>query len=403
MREKIEELEIKLWAMPIFREAVGLPAAAALRKLLRGLCGPDADIRADIENYTEVFRLLREAGNSSIGEHVFSAVKYGETVYARAAAAGACDSELRREAERELDTLRELCGLSCAEIKAELNKKTGGRYAAIVDALPEWENGGDMTAAELEKFFRANGAGEFARHRAFLWSDMKYTPILAPDPIDPSEMIGYEWQRNAVLENTRALMDGKLVNNILLFGDSGTGKSATVKSMLNVPEFTSLRIIEIAKHCLMQIPELMRELAGRPQKFILFIDDLSFEDGDKNYSALKVILEGGMEQRPKNVAIYVTSNRRQLIKRRFSERDDEIDKGESAQEKTSLSDRFGLRIPYLALGRAEFLDMAESLAKRAGCALPPEEIRREALKWEMEHGGRTPRVACQFAEFIGNA
>jgi hypothetical protein len=290
--------------------------------------------------------------------------------------------------------------LPCEEIKAAMVENYGN--AAIINDLPQWEQSGVMEPEALEKFFCDNGAGEFARHKAFLWSDGKCTPIMTPDPINPGDMIGYDWQRKAVLDNTRALMEGRLVNNILLFGDSGTGKSATVKSMLNVPEFTSLRIIEIAKHCLMQLPELMRELAGRPQKFILFIDDLSFEDGDKNYSALKVILEGGMEQRPENVAIYVTSNRRQLVKRRLSERDDEIDKGESAQEKTSLSDRFGLRIPYLALGRVEYLDMAENLARRAGCTLSSEDILKAALQWEMEHGGRTPRVACQFAEYVSN-
>ena len=211
------------------------------------------------------------------------------------------------------------------------------------------------------------------------------------------EMLGYELQRNRVIANTRAMLEGNLVNNVLLYGDSGTGKSATVKNLLTLPGFEALRLIEVQKEGLADLPRLIRTLGGRRLKFILFIDDLAFDQDDKTYSALKTILEGGLERRPANVAVYATSNRRRLVRQTFSDRaGDEVDASETIQEKTSLSDRFGLRIPYLALNQAEFLELVEGMAEQAGIALDRDSLRAEAVKWEMRNPGRTPRTAKQF-------
>ena len=199
------------------------------------------------------------------------------------------------------------------------------------------------------------------------------------------------------MANTRRLIEGKSVNNVLLFGDPGTGKSATVKALLGMPGFENLRLIEVHKADLGDLGELIRMLAHRPQKFILFIDDLAFDKDDLTYSVLKSVLEGGLEPRPANVAVYATSNRRNLVKQNFSDRNgDEVDNKETIQEKTSLAERFGLRIPYTALNRNQFLDMVEELAAVKGIECDREVLRTEAVKWEMRHPNRTPRVALQF-------
>ena len=210
-------------------------------------------------------------------------------------------------------------------------------------------------------------------------------------------MMGYGLQREQVIANTRAFLAGKRVNDVLLYGDSGTGKSATVKTLLSIPGFEALRLIEVQKDGLKGMPELIRSLSGRKQRFILFIDDLAFDQDDHTYSVVKTILEGGLERRPVNVAIYATSNRRLLVRQTFSDRQgDEVDRQETIQEKTALSDRFGLRIPYLALSKAEFLDLVQSLAAQRGLSMDPEELRRRAIQWDMRFPSRTPRGARQF-------
>lgn len=237
----------------------------------------------------------------------------------------------------------------------------------------------------------------FARYRAFLWEGDTLTPVPHPDCPQAGQLLGYERQRNGVIANTRAMLEGKPVNNVLLYGDSGTGKSATVKSLLAVEGFDDLRIIELQKESLSEMPALIRQLGERRQKFILFIDDLAFDHDDSTYSVLKTILEGGLEPRPANVAIYATTNRRHLVRQTFSDRaGDEVDASETIQEKTSLADRFGMRVLYLTLNKYEFLDLVEQLAALEGITKDREELRAQALKWEMHNNGRTPRTARQF-------
>ena len=207
----------------------------------------------------------------------------------------------------------------------------------------------------------------------------------------------YEQQRQQVLDNTRLLLSGRPANNVLLFGDGGTGKSATVKSMLYREGMEDLRLIEIQKENLTGLPQLMRSLGGRRQKFILFIDDLAFDQDDRTYSSLKTILEGSLERRPANVAIYATSNRRHLVRQNFSDRgSDEVDAAETISEKTALAERFGLRIPYLTMNKSGYLALVDHLAGQSGITMDREVLHAQAMTWEIRHSGRTPRVARQF-------
>ena len=218
-----------------------------------------------------------------------------------------------------------------------------------------------------------------------------------PDCPHPVELLGYEQQRQQVLDNTRLLVAGRPSNNVLLFGDGGTGKSATVKSMLYLEGMEDLRLIEIQKENLVGMPRLIRSLAGRRQKFILFIDDLAFDQDDQTYSSLKTILEGGLEKRPVNVAIYATSNRRHLVRQTFSERaGEEVDTFETISEKTALAERFGLRIPYMTMNKREYLALIDHLAGLYQVEMDREFLHARAMEWEIRHAGRTPRVARQF-------
>ena len=246
-------------------------------------------------------------------------------------------------------------------------------------------------------FYHAHGCGLYARYRAFLWEDGALVPVAEPDCPRPEELLGYELQRGQVEANTRLLLAGRPANNVLLFGDGGTGKSATVKSMLYLPGMEDLRLIEIQKENLTGLPRLMRSLAGRRQEFILFIDDLAFDQDDKTYSSLKTILEGSLEKRPANTAIYATSNRRHLVRQNFSDRgSDEVDAAETIAEKTALAERFGLRIPYLTMNKTDYLALVDYLAAQEGIRIEPERLHAQAMTWEIRHAGRTPRVARQF-------
>ena len=352
---------------------------------------------AALDAYTALYRWLREGDWKGLGDWLGDRLRGAETPYGRRAEKGGAEESLTAAARRECALLTGLAGLPGPVWKQALAEGLSEEFAAAVAALPEWEAGAPFDFEGLTRAYETDGCGRFARCRAFLWTDGELVPVPDPDMPGPEEMMGYEWQRREVIDNTAALIAGKPVNNALLFGEGGTGKSATVKSLLAVPGFEALRLIEVEKEGLADLPVLIRSLAGRRQKFILFIDDLAFDQDDRTYSTLKTILEGGLEKRPVNVAIYATSNRRNLVRQTFSDRaGDEVDAAETVAEKTSLAERFGLRIPYLTLNKAEYLDMVDRMAALYGVGMDREELHKRALQWEREHHGCTPRTAKQF-------
>ena len=263
--------------------------------------------------------------------------------------------------------------------------------------LSRWQRGVPFSFDALTDAYRREGAGQFARYRAFVWDSGELIPVAHPDCPASCQLLGYGEQRAEVERNTRALVEGRYVNNVLLYGESGTGKSATVKNLLTLPGMEELRIIEADKENLGGLPALIRTLDGRRQKFIIFIDDLTFDRDDPTYSVLKTILEGGVERRPQNVAVYATSNRRHLVRQTISERaGDEMDRSETIREKTSLADRFGVRVLFQGLNKTDFLALVDLLAQQHGIGLPQEELHRQAVAWERFHGAQTPRTALHF-------
>ncbi len=389
------ELRAALRGISAYRNLLDAPLMKTACRLLDALKAGDG--QASLEAYATLFYDLRAQGCATLGDWLWDALRFEESPYPRALERGAADKLLEAAARQDVATFARLAALNCAEIVDKIGFLLPEEYAPVLRGLPQWTKGTSFTFGKLKRFYKTEGSGIFARYRAFLWRDGSFLPVTEPDSIAQSDMIGYAWQRSEVLLNTKGLVEGRLVNNVLLYGDSGTGKSATVKSLLAVPGLAGLRLIEVEKSDLNDLPELIRTLGGRRQKFILFVDDLTFDQDDRTYSALKTILEGGLEKRPVNVAIYATSNRRNLVRQTFSDRmGDEVDAVETIQEKTSLAERFGLRIPYLTMSKNEYLDMVEKMAVQHGIALERERLRAEAVKWEIQHHGRTPRVARQF-------
>ena len=388
-------LRAQLRGLSAFRSLLDTPLLKDALQLL------DAAARRDGEGalaaYDQMFYRLKAEGYSGLGTWLWDTLRYTETPYGDLAGSGRSDPELEGAALRDAETLLQLAQLGAEDIRVALKPILTEEYVSVLDNLPAWETETPFTFEELAAFYQENGAGLYAKYRAFLWEEGRLVPVADPDCPHPVELLGYDQQRKQVLDNTRLLVEGKPSNNVLLFGDGGTGKSATVKSMLYLPGMENLRLIEIQKENLVGMPRLIRSLAGRRQSFILFIDDLAFDQDDKTYSSLKTILEGGLEKRPLNVAIYATSNRRHLVRQTFSDRaGDEVDAFETISEKTALAERFGLRIPYMTMSKSEYLALIDHLAGLYHVEMNREVLHAKAMEWEIRHAGRTPRVARQF-------
>ena len=350
-----------------------------------------------LECYVSRFYALRSDGYEGLGDWLWDQLRYTESPYSRLIDQGKSDPALENAARRDIDTLVLLAETDCDRFIDAMKPLLGSEYAATLAGLPRWRAAAPFDFDSLTQFCKDHGAGQFARYRAFLWEDGSLVPVADPDCPRPEDLLGYEHQRGMVEENTRLMLMGRQANNVLLFGAGGTGKSATVKSMLHLPGMEDLRLIEVEKENLTGMPELIRSLAGRRQKFILFIDDLAFDQDDKTYSALKTILEGTLEKRPANVCICATSNRRHLVRQTFADRaGDEVDTFETISEKTALAERFGLRIPYLTMNKAGYLALVDHLAAQAGISMDRDALHAQAMTWEIRHAGRTPRVARQF-------
>ena len=258
-------------------------------------------------------------------------------------------------------------------------------------------------AEALADHHASNGAGTFGRYRAFRWEGGALRAVVRPDPVRLSSLIGYVREREPLLENTRRLLAGLPSHHALLYGPPGTGKSSTVKAVLNEYADRGLRLVELSKDDLRELPRVLDALRGRGLRFVLFVDDLSFEEHEVEYKALKALLEGSIEEPPGNVRVYATSNRRNLIRERFSDRDedggaDDVHPHDTMREKLSLSARFGLRLTFPAPDQKRYLEIVEGLARERGLKAPEGELKERALLWDRWHAGRSGRTAKQFVD-----
>ncbi len=245
------------------------------------------------------------------------------------------------------------------------------------------------------------GYGIFVSNRMFTLQDGSIVPVRSADPISLEDLIGYEEERKQVIDNTRALLNGKPAANILLCGDAGTGKSSTVKAVTNLLASEGLRLIEIRKEQVLQLPMIMDELSRNPLKFIIFIDDLSFNKNDDYFSTLKAILEGSVSARNKNTVIYATSTRRHLVKESFSDRSgDDVHHNDTVQELISLSERFGLTVLFSKPNKELYLRIVHQLAEVKGIGKDPNELELLAEAFALRKGGRSARAADQFTDYL---
>lgn len=260
-------------------------------------------------------------------------------------------------------------------------------------------------------FYRDYGVGMFGLNKAFRIycpqdsTRVEFKAINNMDQVVLDDLIGYEIQKKKLVDNTKAFVEGRKSNNVLLFGDSGTGKSTSIKAIVNEFYDQGLRMIEIYKHQFASLSNVIAQIKNRNYKFIIYMDDLSFEEFEIEYKFLKAVIEGGVETKPENILIYATSNRRHLIKENWSDRSDVVvqngmHQSDTMEEKLSLVHRFGVTINYSKPSQKEYFNIAIQLARRLGVTMSDEEIRAEANKWELSHGGISGRTAQQFANYL---
>ena len=396
---KIQEINARLAGLAVFRGLREDPVLADYAALIRALAqGPALDVCEAAGRFEAG---LFAADTSDLSEYIASAVLECENICARRAARGQLSPALEQALDGELHFLEELSGLGLDDLLDAAGLDAGQKAAYAF--LPRWEAHPTGLAgaykARLSEMGQV-GYGMFARHHVFMLDgEGRLTPVRHPDPQRLADLPGYEREREKILANTRGLLAGLPANNVLLYGDAGTGKSSAVKAIANEYAPQGLRLVEVKKNQLYLLPDLMDQLAANPLKFILFIDDLSFSSNDNDFAALKAILEGSVNSHSPNLIVYATSNRRHLIKESFADREgDDLHLADTMQELLSLSARFGLTVTFSRPDKDLYLQIVQDLAALYDLKIDREELIRKAESYAIRSGGRSPRTAKQLIE-----
>lgn len=389
--ETLTQLNAQMQGLVLFRSLLA-------DKVLQKLAAPPSDTAAEAEKagFCAGFasELFRHTFNWS--RYLLDRILEDENSYMLAKAQGrGVPSSLEEALNHELSVLEKISRLTAGELK---------RLSGYGGFLPEWETSkldfAGIYAERIRNIF-CRGYGIFAEYHAFIMQDGEIVPVRNPDPTRLSQLSGYGLEREKVVRNTLALLEGKPAANTLLYGDAGTGKSSTVKAIANEFKERGLRLIEIPKNQLSVIPSLMERLSKNPLKFILFIDDLSFTRSDETFGLLKAILEGSVSAKTPNLVLYATSNRRHLVKENFSDRNgDDIHRNDTLEETISLSARFGLAVTFSKPDKKQYTEIVAELAEQYGLQIEPAELFLQAEAYALRRGGRSPRVARQFAEYL---
>ena len=382
----MKKLRTKLSTLCVFRDLLKDDVIDALCVYLK---------KPNASAYAEFVASLYKANGGNLGEYIKEICSNSDNVYVRSIGAGKnVPNYMYNTIVAELDTLQEVAELTKDDLCADLDCDV---------YLPDFTT----TKLRLKDIYlhRAEniskyGYGIYAKNKMFYADESdNIAPVHNPDTTKLSQLVDYERERQIIIDNTRALLSGKPAANILLTGDAGTGKSSTIKAVANALWEDGLRIVEVRKDQLRVIPKILDELSENPLKFILFIDDLSFRKDDDNFSALKAILEGSVSAKSKNVVIYATSNRRHLVKEKFSDREgDDVHFNDTVQEIISLSDRFGIHITFNKPNKETYLDIVRSLANKKGIKCDTDELEIKAEQFALEKGSRSARAAKQFVE-----
>lgn len=310
----------------------------------------------------------------------------------------------------ETSCCRALCGYQAPSDTGRMfNKRIRDRICRMSGTLARAETTEEFMK-DMVQFYKDFGVGKLGLHKAFRVDHDRdgqtvIVPVTRIAHVRLEDLVGYEIPKKKLIENTEAFVQGRKANNCLLFGDAGTGKSSSIKGILNRYYEDGLRIIEIYKHQFQDLNQVIAQIKDRNYKFIIYMDDLSFEEFEIEYKYLKAVIEGGLERKPDNILIYATSNRRHLVRERAGDKlelsdEDDLHSSDTVQEKLSLVYRFGERIYFGAPDRKEFQNIVRVLAKRHGIEMPEEQLLLEAGQWELSHGGLTGRTAQQFIDYL---
>lgn len=446
-RISLKQLFLSLDSLTVFHDITGDEKIAAFRNFLDAVTTEEPDCEKIYRTY---FRFLRSISGHSWKGSLVELLVNSENIFAwQAALKGltGVDAVLLENVRRDLNIISRLAGVNPREIvelaeyrfDQEMTAEEREVFSAVLrpgewpvweehvssgycdDNLPrsaaEWlelkkarliktfaeKKQWTDNIADLAGYYREVGFGLFARYAAFRIpeSGQELEGIKNPDPARIDGLFCQEREQSVVIGNTEYFLQGYPANNIILYGNRGTGKSSLVKALLNEYVSRGLRLVELRKNQIILFPLLARTLSALPLKFIVFIDDLSFDDVEEDYKSLKSLLEGGLEIRPENVLVYATSNRKNLVRESFADRQaDDVHGQDTLEEKLSLADRFGLTVTFLSPDQESYLKIVEGLAGQENIVMDPDELRMRALKWVMMNNGRSGRTARQFIDHL---
>ena len=389
---KLKELQIRLHSLAIFRALLSDPVVSALLDYLDSRSGSTAEA---VSKYASFVSALYGTEKRTLAGYIQHIVNNDENAYIRMIGQGKQPwPEMEAQVEQELLVLQAVADLTPEALREGLD--WSGYLPVFANKRLNIVDSYHQRCANIHRL----GYGIYAKHIMFyIGEGNRIVPVINPDQTRLSSLIDYKREQQIILDNTVALLEGKPAANILLTGDAGTGKSSTVKAVVNELHDRGLRILEVRKEQLHAIPAILDELNTNPLKFILFIDDLSFQKDDDNFSALKAILEGSVSAKSRNVVIYATSNRRHLVKESFSGRDgDDVHRNDTMQEIISLSERFGIQVTFQKPNKETYLGIVRHLAAEKGISMDENELDMLAERFALGRGGRSARAATQFID-----
>lgn len=430
--EEIKKANIMINSLCIFRKLNEDEVLKNYKRLLEYLSKEKISVLESLSIYNEfVYELLDKADGRSFKKYLLDKILLDNNPFTTMIDHDdLVQKNIIDQVSYELKALQYICNIKTDNIKDTImiKSKTIDFEEEIVKNLMLWdfedsdknesekaidklkfkilnsEDWGDCLEDIIE-FYRKYGTGEFGEYRAFVWENEDGKEYLrgveSPDPVRLKDLVGYEYQKETIIDNTKQFLNGYPANNLLLYGSRGTGKSSTVKAIINEYYNEGLRLIEVDKSKLADFTKIIRVLKNKKLKFIIFVDDLVFEEGEASYSALKTILEGGVENRSNNILIYATTNRKHLVKETFTERSgDDVHANDSIEEKLSLSDRFGITVSFYSPDQKEYLKIIDGIVESRGLDVDTKYLYAEALKWVRWNNARSPRTAKQFVNWL---
>ncbi len=417
---KVQFLQRQAASLLLYQSIFAGEVGKAFLNLLQAIRYPNAEARDCLQAYGYFFKILASK-NQNWEEYLISQILVNENPFSKQSQLEDLAPALIAAAKHDLQALQSFHECSIATLGewvqsvahlpilpvvwySEQQKIEATYQLPLIEKLRTLEDWTDAVE-DLTAFYKQHGTGIFAEHKAFRWQQGKFIGITYPDTVKLNELVAYESPKATLIKNTEFLLSGQLALHVLLYGSRGSGKSSLVKALLNEYAERNLRLIEVAKSELKQLPQIIEYLRNKPQKFIIFVDDLSFEEDDDAFKALKVVLEGSLTARPKNVVVYATSNRRHLIREFFADRprpkdSDEVNSWDTVQEKLSFSDRFGLTLTFEPASQNAYLQIVRHLVKLSNIEFSTEELDSQALQWATRHNGRSGRTARQFVDFL---